>query len=1128
MLQKKIFFLFCLALGALTLNAQTVNTRTINGTITEALTGEPILGATVMLKGTTIGAVSDLDGKYQITIPSGRQTLTFNFIGFKTQECVVESSASMLNVALEEDYMALEEVVVTGYATVAKKSVSASMSSVRASDVASSSSKKKGSTWQRSGLPENSIRLEVGDNEYIALQAAQVAVKIDGFRVRVLMDCFFFNDKKDGLEGNFKLRLPAGATPYYFAFGETEYLDEDDFDEDDYDDRIDNEKRTIKPYGKKIPYVTYGTDNFDLSPDNIEYMDGREWDRVKSARIASKQKAALAYESTVSARIDPALMEWAGADMFSCRVFPLSHGKLHRVVIGYDLNMIEALDFREYVLTLPSAKELQVDIDMYAPLNMVPSISPNVESTQEEDRKYVHLENPKRKEYTIQYNTVEPIMLVEEDEEYFAANYRINLPETRQSKLPGDAVFLFDLSLSSQPDKFNVWLKLTTEILSKNRDVIHRFAVLCFNVETFWWKSYYLSNNEENLEEFLQFANTLALEGATDFGSALSEASNPSWQKKNGAKHIFVMSDGDFNWGEGNLQALQRLINKGDRVHTYKTGLSGTNANVLDHLSRETNGFSFTVTGEEEAELTAKSFRYRPWLIEDIKVEGVEDFLIYGYPTQLYNGQKLIFSGRGVPTGEVQIRVNNGWEVKELKLSAKQQLTSTLTKRLYGQAALSYLENFGYQAEEATESYATYFLAPNSTMSFVMLENEYDYDDICVDEYDARRFVEDNTVEQILKDLLENGGASFIGNGKSDFITWFNRLTKDPEIGFTPDDAFVGYLNSLPDDAFNVKLASLRYRIREMSQQSEDEQAMLGGDNIRYDDLLNLALQRKKRFGNGDALKLLSSVIEKNPGDFMALRDIAIKATEWGMGDQSYYMMRRIITNRQYEAVAYLTAADALASSGHFDLAMVYYYICLSADWDSDYGSFKEISALQCMRLLNKIQASSESDTSKKQPKPSRQAVVYASRWLKDIESFLDKEDLLVKEADIVVIMNWNTNNTDIDLHVFEPTGEECYYGHQETKIGGQLTIDVTDGYGPEMYVLRNAVNGKYRVMLECYSDNDTRTSSKSKVYVDFYHNWGRADEKHSRKTIVLDKRRDREDVLQFEVKKVIQSLQIE
>jgi len=1126
MKKKAILLFFNLLLSVLVLHSQG-NLRTITGTVVDASDGDPLIGVSVMLKGTAAGIVTDFDGKYTLKIPSsGRQILVFSYIGYQKQEIVVEPDKNTINVNLKEEAKLLEEIVVVGYGTQRRSSMTGSVSSVSGNKLqVRKKGGGKGTTWKRSGMPENSIRLEVGDDDFLSLQAAQMAVQIDGFRVRVLMDCFFFNDKKNNLEGTFKLRLPTDATPYYFAFGETKYLDEDEDNDDNQN------KKKVKPY--KIPYAQYNPDEFDLTPDAIEDMDSRKWDRVKQARIVSKQKAARAYEQTVSRRIDPALMEWAGADFFSCRVFPLSKNTLHRIVIGYELNMTEALDFREYILSLPKVeKDFKLDISMYVSENMKPQISPELESKQVNDRLYVSVENPKKKEYTIHYNTVEPVMLSNDD--YFAANYRINLPETKQEKLPTDAVFLLDVSLSSQPDKFNVWLKLMEEILTNNTDVIKNFSVLCFNIDTFWWKDFYLRNNYHNFAQFLEYANTLALEGATDIGAALSEASNPSWLKpeKNAPKHIFLMSDADFNWGESNMHAFKTFIRPGDCIHTYKTGLSGTNNTVLNYFSKESNGFSFTVTGEEEATLVAKSFRYHPWIIEDIQVEGAEDFLISGKPSQLYNGQKLIFAGRNKPTGNIYIRVNNGIETKELRLSAKEQITSGLSARLYGQLALGALESFGYQTEEAVESYSTYFRIPNATMSFLMLESESDYRRFGIDEDDAEYFVEKNTVESVIKELMEKGIIAPLNDGKASFLAWLKQMKEDKVLKFAPSESFMNYVNSLPDEVFNVKIQPLKYNVRLNEQQTSEEKDALGNENIRYDNMLSLANLRRKGYGNADALKLLSSVIERNPGDFIALRDLALKSIEWNMGDQAYYMMRRVISNRNYEAVAYLTAADALAKSGNVEMAIIYYHICTHSDWDSAYGSFKDIAALQYYRLLKDIRSKKDGIWSKevwptsKKDKISEQNISrinttleFADELFKDVSEELDDNNLLYDQADIVLIINWNTNNTDVDLHVMEPTGEECYYGNKNTKIGGKLTTDVTRGYGPEMYVLRHAVDGQYRVRLVYYSDDNTKTSSKTKVYLDFYRNWGRPNEKATRKTVILENRKDNEDVLVFDVK---------
>lgn len=65
---------------------------------------------------------------------------------------------------------------------------------------------------------------------------------------------------------------------------------------------------------------------------------------------------------------------------------------------------------------------------------------------------------------------------------------------------------------------------------------------------------------------------------------------------------------------------------------------------------------------------------------------------------------------------------------------------------------------------------------------------------------------------------------------------------------------------------------------------------------------------------------------------------------------------------------------------------------------------------------------------------------------------------------DLRIILNWNMMDVDIDLHVIEPNGEECYFGHRDTNIGGKYFKDFTAGYGPEMYALKTAIKGKYEI----------------------------------------------------------------
>jgi uncharacterized protein YfaP (DUF2135 family) len=77
-----------------------------------------------------------------------------------------------------------------------------------------------------------------------------------------------------------------------------------------------------------------------------------------------------------------------------------------------------------------------------------------------------------------------------------------------------------------------------------------------------------------------------------------------------------------------------------------------------------------------------------------------------------------------------------------------------------------------------------------------------------------------------------------------------------------------------------------------------------------------------------------------------------------------------------------------------------------------------------------------------------------------------------VPPVDMQVVLSWDTDGTDVDLHVTDPSGEECFYSHRKTAIGGMLDVDDTDGYGPEVFTLAHAASGQYRVEVKYYSSH--------------------------------------------------------
>lgn len=108
--------------------AVTQQTAKIKGTILDAKNGEPIIGANVLVKGTTNGTITDFDGNYELDVPVGA-TLSVSFIGYKTIE--VKATAEKQVIRLAEDTETLDEVVVVGYTSQRKESLTGAMTTVK-------------------------------------------------------------------------------------------------------------------------------------------------------------------------------------------------------------------------------------------------------------------------------------------------------------------------------------------------------------------------------------------------------------------------------------------------------------------------------------------------------------------------------------------------------------------------------------------------------------------------------------------------------------------------------------------------------------------------------------------------------------------------------------------------------------------------------------------------------------------------------------------------------------------------------------------------------------------------------------------------------------------------------------
>ncbi len=183
-----------MSLAALLLLGMAAQARVVTGTVKDP-TGETIISASVVVKGTTIGTVTDFDGNFSIDVPDDAKVLIFSYIGMQTQE--VNITGNVMNVVLSENSEVLEEVVVTGYGTTKKRDLVTAVASVSADQikdvpVASAAEALQGklagvSVVTTEGSPDADVKIRVRGGTSLT-QSSDPLYIVDGFPVSSIAD----------------------------------------------------------------------------------------------------------------------------------------------------------------------------------------------------------------------------------------------------------------------------------------------------------------------------------------------------------------------------------------------------------------------------------------------------------------------------------------------------------------------------------------------------------------------------------------------------------------------------------------------------------------------------------------------------------------------------------------------------------------------------------------------------------------------------------------------------------------------------------------------------------------------------------------------------------------------------
>jgi hypothetical protein len=440
---------------------------------------------------------------------------------------------------------------------------------------------------------------------------------------------------------------------------------------------------------------------------------------------------------------------------------------------------------------------------------------------------------------------------------------------------------------------------------------------------------------------------------------------------------------------------------------------------------------------------------------------------------------------------ELVFTLQQGKATQTITVKLDQVLASELAARTFGQVATSQLEDVcgaAAAAEPVATAYARHFRVTGRTCSLLMLESEQDYARFNIKPEEDSFVVHDRPADPIVAKTVAETTAA-ICDPKANFLAWYRRVREASEVHFDLPAALDVALEGLPAETFAVTAPPLQCKLRMRKELPENLRQPWQTGLPDYDTLAAEAQRRLVAYGADDALRGLSSLVADRPGDAALARDLAFSAIDWQRPGEAYHLLRRAGAARTFEPITFHAMAHCLEQMGRADLAIVYYELACGGRWDGRFGDIHNIAQLDYLRFLRRVADGREKTTLAEYAK-ARMATL-AAMQLRDT-------------ADVAALIFWNTDGTDVDLHVIEPSGEECFYQHTQTASGGHISRDVTTGYGPELYLLPKAPAGMYRVSAHYFAADANRASTRTKVLALIYEGWGTKDEKLSIKALAL------------------------
>ncbi len=733
-------------------------------------------------------------------------------------------------------------------------------------------------------------------------------------------------------------------------------------------------------------------------------------------------------------------------------------------------------------------------------------------------------------------------------------------PELKQEakQTPQKILLCWDNSSSAQRRNIEKELKLLEEYLSSIKEK-KEISLITFNITKTEHPKFVIKHNASNL---INYIKDLKYDGATNITKVL----------RKGYDEILIFSDAINTIGEEPSE-----INEQPELNTPICAISsasGSNYSLLKRMAAQTNGefidLSTTSVNDALNVMLKNEEKFLSCTYEENEIEQV-------FPCTPSRVDGFIEISGILKTDDASITVNYGYgtTITKKQVFRINKATSASVARVWASKKIEALTMDYDKNKKEIEALGSRFNIVTKNTAFIVLDRVEDYftynipppDDLKEEynrlfknrekrnakEEESNKWIEPNNIARVdrLKLWYDNpldeqdnlkirGNSSF--NSTQDNVMYFEEEAID-EVIIVSDDSDVDPLPVVNDEVFlfaeEMDMEVVGYGAYPQSRRSKSVASQATQSSIKV-----LAWQPKApyidelRHAKADEIEAIYFKHKKEnhnrPSFYIQVADFLFQnfkspssddKLSLKMNDMGVRILSNVIELDLENPELLKTVARRLVSEEKFDLAIMIYEEIKNLRPEEP-QSYRDLALAyeknkQYQEALDCFQHIMENNWNRFED--IKDVVINEMNTLIS----LHKDELSISSIpllyiasmplDVRITLEWSSNDNDIDLWVIDPNGEKCYYQNTRTKLGGKITKDFTQGYGPEEFSVKKAKRGTYTVYVNYYSESRQSITGPVTVYATLYTHYGTKEQQEKQIAVQLTDNKETRQIGQLE-----------